>query len=243
MSTTLTLANIRENIEKSLQKSPFATQKVAILGASKGQSVAIIENTINRGIALFGENKVQEASEKWIDLKKQHSDVKLHLIGPLQTNKVKQALSLFDAIQTVDRPKLAEAIAKELARINEMSAAARTSHEPGSMAFSEENAGNKTFFIQVNTGEEPQKSGIIPSEADDFIDYCKNELKLPIVGLMCVPPADQPPAPHFALLKTIADRHGLQELSMGMSSDYETAARMGSTCVRIGTALFGTREN
>ena len=147
--------------------------------------------------------------------------MQLHLIGPLQTNKVKQAMGLFDAIQTVDRPKLAEAIAKNM---------------DGQEVIT------KHFYIQINTGEEPQKAGITPKEADDFIEYCVKKLGLSIIGLMCVPPADQPPAPHFALLKKIADRHGLKELSMGMSGDYETAVRMGSTCVRIGTALFGERH-
>jgi pyridoxal phosphate enzyme (YggS family) len=150
-----------------------------------------------------------------------YPSVELHLIGPLQTNKVKEALELFDVIQTLDRPKLAEAIAAYREK-----APTRT----------------RAFFIQVNTGKESQKAGVIPEEADTFIDDCIHRLQLPVIGLMCVPPEDQPATPHFALLRDIALRHGLKELSMGMSGDFESAARMGSTIVRIGTALFGERK-
>jgi len=146
----------------------------------------------------------------------------LHLIGPLQTNKVKQALALFDVIQTIDRPKLADAIAGI--------------RDSGFWIH------DKRFFIQVNIGKEPQKAGVMPEEADALIAYCKSTLQLPVVGLMCVPPNHQPSAPHFAMLREMALRNGLKELSMGMSDDYETAVRMGSTCVRLGRVLFGERN-
>lgn len=212
---------IRQNIEKAAKDSPLAHKRPALLAACKGQGREAIEAAIAGGITLFGENRVQEAQEKWPEIKKMHPEVELHLIGPLQTNKVKEALALFDVIQTLDRPRLAETIAR--------------------VQGSELGVQGKQFYIQVNTGEEPQKAGVLPAEADGFIDYCKNTLKLNVVGLMCIPPADQPPAPHFALLRKIALENNVAQLSMGMSGDYETAVRMGSTCVRIGTALFGNR--
>ena len=213
------LRDLQEKLEKAWKSSPLAAPAVTLLGASKGQSAGLIGQAIALGLTDFGENRVQEAAEKWEDIRKITPKVTLHLIGALQTNKVKEALSLFDVIQTVDRPKLADEIARHKG----------------------EDLRCKRFFIQVNTGKEPQKAGVLPEEADGFIAYCKG-LGLPVVGLMCVPPADHPPAPHFALLRQIAGRHGLTELSMGMSEDYETAARMGSTCVRIGRALFGERQ-
>jgi pyridoxal phosphate enzyme (YggS family) len=190
-----------------------------LLAASKGQAEAIIEEAITAGITHFGENRVQEAQGKWEAIKARHPDITLHLIGPLQTNKVADAVALFDVIQTLDRPKLADALAAAMARTGK----------------------NPPCFIQVNTGNEPQKAGVIPEEADAFIDYCIKEKKLSVRGLMCIPPDSQPPAPHFALLKTIAERHGLKELSMGMSNDYETALRMGATIIRLGRILFGER--
>ncbi len=216
-----TLLSIRDKIAASQSQSNISGKNVTLLGASKGQSSEVILRFIREGITDFGENRVQEALDKWLPIKEIHPNVRLHLIGPLQTNKVKEALSLFDVIQTLDRPKLAEAIAK--------------------IQDSKENAGSKTYFIQVNTGEEPQKAGISPTEASDFIAYCR-ELKLNVVGLMCVPPADLQPAPHFALLRKLALDNGLSQLSMGMSDDFETALRMGSTCVRLGRTLFGERE-
>ena len=156
--------------------------------------------------------------EKWPALKARHPEVVLHLIGPLQSNKAREAVALFDVIQTVDRVKIADALAGEIARQGK----------------------SPRLLIQVNTGEEPQKSGVVPQEAAALLDHCRG-LKLPVVGLMCVPPADQNPAPHFALLKKMADGFGLTELSMGMSSDYPTAIRLGATMVRVGTALFGER--
>jgi pyridoxal phosphate enzyme (YggS family) len=208
---------LKHEISVIKQEINLSKMPVKLLGVSKTQPSEAIEILINAGLFCFGENRVQEAKAKWPPLKQRHKNIELHLIGPLQSNKVKEALELFDVIQTIDRPKLAEAIAKI------------------------ESSGSKRFFIQVNTGDEPQKSGIATKEADAFIEYCKIDLKLPIAGLMCIPPVDQLPAPHFALLRQIALRHDLTELSMGMSDDWQTAIRMGSTCVRLGRALFGER--
>ncbi|MFO0388112.1 MAG: YggS family pyridoxal phosphate-dependent enzyme [Alphaproteobacteria bacterium] len=214
------LADITEKVKKSRADSMLhATPQ--LMGVSKGQAVAAIEDAIALGITRFGENRVQEAYEKWPAIKQKHPNLQLHLIGPLQTNKVKQALELFDVLQTLDRPKLAEEIAKYFAVHQPLA----TSH----------------FFIQINTGEEPQKAGIFPKEADNFIRYCRDDLKLPVIGLMCIPPVEDVAAPHFALLREIAKRNDLKELSMGMSDDFETAIRMGATCIRLGRALFGER--
>jgi pyridoxal phosphate enzyme (YggS family) len=215
------LTSIRDKIAVSQSQSVLSAPKVTLLGASKGQSVEMISTFVDQGITDFGENRVQEAIDKWPELKKQHPDVRLHLIGPLQTNKVKEALGVFDVVQTLDRPKLAEAIAHTLDAMS--------------------GCQTKAFFIQVNTGEEPQKSGVSPAETADFIAYCR-ALKLNVVGLMCVPPVDLQPAPHFALLRKLAADNGLAQLSMGMSDDYETAIRMGSSCVRLGRILFGERS-
>ena len=206
---------IKEKIEKLSNINMLSNTLVTVLAASKGQPVEKIKEAIAAGITDFGENRVQEAEDKWPALKEEFPHIRLHLIGPLQTNKVKKALELFDVIQTIDRPKLAEAIASLNASVT------------------------KSFFIQVNIGKEPQKAGVMLQDADALIDYCKTHL--PVVGLMCIPPANLPPAPHFALLRSMAIKHGLLELSMGMSDDYETAIRMGSTCVRLGRCLFGER--
>ncbi len=230
---------IRKSIENSKAASHISAKAVTLLAASKTQPVSVIEEAIRAGISCFGENRVQEAREKWSELKGKHSNVKLHLIGALQTNKVKQALELFDVIQTLDRESLAEVLSAEIKK---------NSLELGVLSAEEErnktqNSALKTqhFYIQVNTGKEQQKSGVFPENADEFIAYCRS-LDLPVVGLMCVPPADQPSAPHFALLREIALRNNLAELSMGMSDDFEIAVRMGSSCVRVGTALFGRRD-
>lgn len=221
MNIENTLQIISESIERVRVTSPIAANNITILAASKNQPIELIEQAIKAGIVCFGENRVQEVQEKWVAIKQLHPNIHLHLIGQLQTNKVKQALSLFDVIQTLDREALAEAIAG----IRDCGFGIR----------------EKKFYIQVNTGKEPQKAGVLPENADEFIVFCR-KLELPIVGLMCVPPVSQPPAPHFALLREIALRNNLSELSMGMSDDFEVAVRMGSTCVRIGTALFGKRE-
>ena len=175
--------------------------------------------TLEAGQRLFGENRVQEAAGKWPALRSAFPEIELHLIGPLQTNKVAEAVGLFDAIETLDREKLARALAGEMAKQGRRPAC----------------------FVQINTGEEPQKAGIAPSLADPFIALCRGELGLPVEGLMCIPPQDADPAPHFALLRAIARRNALAGLSMGMSGDFETAIAAGATHVRIGTAIFGAR--
>ncbi len=220
MNIAATSQIITESIEKARKQSPVSSAHVTLLAASKTQPVEVIKQAIEAGIINFGENRVQETQEKWMVLRREYPNIKLHLIGTLQTNKVKQALLMFDVIQTLDRESLAEAIAEI---------------RDSGLAIQE-----KKFYIQVNTGKELQKSGVFPEKADEFIAFCRR-LELPVVGLMCVPPADQPPAPHFALLREIALRNNLSELSMGMSNDYEVAIRMGSSCVRLGTALFGER--
>ena len=192
---------------------------VTLVAVSKTHDADAISSALAAGQRVFGENRVQEAQAKYPALRAAHPDLALHLIGPLQSNKVKEAVALFDVIETVDRPKLADALARELER-----------------------AGRRLrCFIQVNTGEEPQKAGVLPAAADAFITECRERWRLPVVGLMCIPPLDQEPSPHFALLREIARRHRLPELSMGMSADYEIAIRLGATCVRVGTAIFGER--
>ncbi|TAH36212.1 MAG: YggS family pyridoxal phosphate-dependent enzyme [Alphaproteobacteria bacterium] len=189
-----------------------------LIAVSKGQDAGKIAEALNADQRVFGENYVQEAREKWPSLRAQFTGIELHMIGPLQSNKAKEALELFDVIQTLDRDSLAKAIIKhpELAR-------------------------QKKFFIQVNIGEEAQKSGVMPNDADAFIRKCIGEYKLPIVGLMCIPPQDREPAAHFQRLARIAARHDLKQLSMGMSADWQTAIACGATHVRIGTAIFGER--
>ena len=210
------IEEIRQKIEKARRASPIAAKSVILLAASKNQPMEAIIQAAEAGIRDFGENRVQMT-----DKRLQMTDNRWHLIGALQSNKAKQALEIFDVIQSLDRKSLAD----EIVGIRDSGLGIRV----------------KEFYIQVNTGEEPQKSGILPKDADDFIEYCRGKLKLPITGLMCVPPANQPPVPHFALLRQIAMRHNLPNLSMGMSGDYEEAIRMGATCVRVGTALFGGR--
>lgn len=188
---------------------------VKLLAVSKGQGAEAVLELLKAGHRHFGENRVQEAEDKFPALKEKYPDLKLHLIGPLQTNKVKAALALFDVIETVDRPALVDALLK---------------------------AGPKAarFYIQVNTGEEPQKAGVVSAELPSLLDYCRTK-GLKIEGLMCIPPADRPAAPHFAFLAELAKRHALPEVSMGMSADYEMAVELGATEVRIGTVLFGAR--
>jgi pyridoxal phosphate enzyme (YggS family) len=174
---------------------------------------------IAAGQRVFGENRVQEARAKWPALKERHPDIELHLVGPLQSNKTKDAVALFDAIHSVDRPSLAEALAKEFAR---------QTRRP-------------TLFVEINTGAEPQKAGVLPEDTDAFLRTCRESYGLDIAGLMCIPPADEPPAPHFALTAKIARRNGLKLLSMGMSADFPLAIAFGATHVRVGTAIFGAR--
>lgn len=189
-----------------------------LIAASKTQPVALLEEVILLGLRDFGENKVQEAEEKWPALKAKYPNVRLHLIGPLQSNKAADAVALFDVIQSVDRLKIVDALAAACAKLGK----------------------HPLFLIQVNTGEEPQKAGAAPREVPALLAHCRMR-GLSVIGLMCVPPEGENPAPHFALLTKMAKELGLPELSMGMSGDFETALRLGSTMVRVGTALFGSR--
>ena len=249
---------IGADIDKSLIKNDIKSQPM-IVAATKQQGESDIIQAINAGITHFGENRVQEALEKWPHIKESYPDMTLQMIGGLQSNKAEAAVDLFDEILTVDRESLAKALKKAMDKLivdcpegakddtKQLPKAAVLRAEGSEMRHihCDEYGLKKTkrpnLMIQVNIGEEPQKSGVLPSDADDFIHYCKDELELPIVGLMCVPPADAYPAPYFALLATIAKRHNLQRLSMGMSRDYGAAIRMGATEVRLGTVLFGKR--
>ena len=209
------LLRVQAAREASLQPAPF----VHLVAVSKGHDPERILPALEAGHRIFGENRVQEAKAKWPGLKARFPDTELHLIGPLQSNKARDAVELFDAIHSVDRLKLAEVLKTELAR-------QRKAIE---------------LFVQVNTGEEPQKAGVAPRETKAFVEHCRGALGLPVVGLMCIPPVNEEPALHFALLKTLAQDCGLELLSMGMSADYETAIRFGTTHVRVGTAIFGER--
>jgi pyridoxal phosphate enzyme (YggS family) len=192
---------------------------VTLIAVSKTHGAERVRELLQAGQRVFGENRVQEAEEKFPALKVEYPDLELHLIGPLQTNKAREAVALFDIVQSVDRERLAAILAKEMARSGRRPAC----------------------YIQVNTGEEPQKAGVLPSELDAFVTACRDTHKLPIVGLMCIPPVDEEPALHFALLAKMAARNNLGNISMGMSADYELAIRLGATHVRVGTALFGER--
>ncbi|MAM62504.1 YggS family pyridoxal phosphate-dependent enzyme [Maritimibacter sp. UBA3975] len=214
MSLSDILQTIRDE-EARVGRDVGATRLIAV---SKVQPLERVVAVLEEGHRLFGENKVQEAAGKWPDLRARYEGVQLHLIGPLQTNKARQAMELFDAIETVDRPKLARTIA-------------RLADELGQCP---------KLFVQVNTGEEDQKAGVLPTEADAFIAECR-DLGLTIDGLMCIPPVDEEPSLHFALLARIAKRNGIDELSMGMSGDYEKAVAQGATYVRVGSAIFGER--
>ncbi|MEQ9606761.1 MAG: YggS family pyridoxal phosphate-dependent enzyme [Kiloniellaceae bacterium] len=212
------LAGVRAKIAAAAKEAGRDPTSVGLVAVSKTHPTAAVEAALAAGQTVFGENRVQEAQGKFPDLKQVHPQLRLHLIGPLQTNKVKDALQLFDVIETVDRPKLAQAIAKEAVKLGAA----------------------PSCYIQVNTGEEPQKAGVGPKEADGFIADCR-ALGLDIQGLMCIPPLDEEPSLHFALLREIARRNDLAGLSMGMSGDYETAVRFGATLVRVGTGIFGAR--
>ena len=193
---------------------------VTLVAVSKTQPAAAVRAALAAGQRVFGENRVQEALAKFPGLRNEFPDLKLHLIGPLQTNKVKDAVAYCDVIETLDRPRLAESLAREMAKTGR----------------------RLPCYIEVNTGEEKQKAGVLPGEADAFIADCRDRLGLAIEGLMCIPPEHEEPALHFALLREIAKRNGLPILSMGMSADFETAIRFGATHVRVGTAIFGARR-
>jgi PLP dependent protein len=214
------LAEVTRRIAEAARAAGRAPTDVTLVAVSKTHGADRVRELLDAGHRVFGENRVQEAEEKFPALKAQYRDLELHLIGPLQTNKVRDAVALFDAIQSVDRERLAAVLAKEMARQLKRPAC----------------------FIQVNTGEEPQKAGVLPGQVDAFVTACRDMHKLPVVGLMCIPPVDEEPALHFALLTKMAARNSLAKVSMGMSADYETAVRLGATHVRVGSALFGARH-
>jgi pyridoxal phosphate enzyme (YggS family) len=221
------LSDITQRMTAALQLAGRDAAAAQLLAISKTKPVAAITPLIEAGHRHFGENRVQEAAEKWPALKVAHEGLELHLVGPLQTNKAKEAVALFDVIQTLDREKLA----RKMAALKDAQAEEAT----GDILF-------PRFFIQVNSGDEPQKSGVSPSELGAFHGLCTAELGLNVVGLMCLPPQDEAAGPHFALLAKLAAGLGLSQLSMGMSGDFETALSLGATHIRVGTALFGTRD-
>jgi PLP dependent protein len=213
------LGRVREQIARAVRECERRTGEVRLVCVTKTIPAERIEPVLAAGCRECGENRVQEAAEKWPWLREAYPDIRLHLIGPLQTNKVRDAVRLFDVIETVDRPKLAQELAREMERSGK----------------------SPELYIQVNIGEESQKAGVAPSEADAFIRSCRDELGLRIEGLMCIPPVDQQASPYFALLAQIARRNGIAKLSMGMTSDFELAIQLGSTEVRVGSAIFGAR--
>jgi PLP dependent protein len=213
------LAEVRGAIARAARDCGRDPAAVTLVAVSKTFPAEAIEPVLAAGQRVFGENYVQEAKAKWPGLRGRYPSVELHLIGPLQSNKAKDAVGLFDVIHSLDRPSLAEALAKAIATARRA----------------------PRLIVQVNTGEEPQKGGVMPAEADAFLDQCRGRHGLTIDGLMCIPPADEPPSPHFALLAKIARRNGLDVLSMGMSADFEAAIQLGATHVRVGSAIFGAR--
>ena len=215
------LARVHERIAAAATDAGHSPDAVTLVAVTKFHTADRVRDAIKAGHRVFGENRVQDAEAKYPDLKREYPDLRLHAIGPLQRNKVRRAVALFDVIETLDRPRIARAIASEM-----------------------EEAGRRPdCLIEVNTGEEPQKGGIMPAEADAFIRLCRDDLGLPVLGLMCVPPLEDEPSLHFALLREIAARNAVQELSMGMTADFEIAIRFGATLVRLGTAIFGERRS
>ncbi len=215
----MSLQEIKDRVAKAEHGAGRATGSAALIAVSKRQPDELVRDVLGDGHRLFGENTVQEAQGKWPGFRTDFPDAKVHLIGPLQSNKTRAAIELFDAIHSVDRKKLARRIAdiaQELGRC-------------------------PALFIQVNTGEEPQKAGILPADLDGFVATCRDSFDLSIAGLMCIPPVDEEPALHFALLAKFAERNGLSGLSMGMSADFESAIALGATHVRVGSAIFGER--
>ena len=211
--------NVCEIIANAAQEAGRAANATALCAVSKTFPADAIKPVIALGQKIFGENRVQEAEGKWPQLKARYADIELHLIGPLQTNKTRNAVAFFDVIQTLDRPKLAQSLATEMEKADR----------------------RLPCYIQINTGEEPQKAGISPREADAFVKACRDDYQLDIAGLMCLPPQNEEASPHFALLADIAARNGLTGLSMGMSADYPLAIEFGATIVRVGSAIFGPR--
>ena len=211
---------IRAEIRKAALGNGRDPASVALVAVTKAFPAEAILPALEAGHRVFGENRVQEAKAKWPALRARFPNLELHLIGPLQSNKAREAVELFDAIHTVDRPKIALALAEEIARQGK----------------------RPLLFVEVNTGGEKQKAGVPPETADAFIRECREQYRLPVEGLMCIPPFDEPPAPHFALLQKIAQRNGLLCLSMGMSADFQSAIAFGATHVRVGSAIFGARD-
>ena len=223
MTTTIDsrsrLDAVRQQIAQACVAAGRDPASVTLVAVSKTFDAGAIEPVIAAGHTIFGENRVQEAKAKWPALRLRHPGIELHLVGPLQSNKAKDAVALFDAIHSVDRPSLCAALAQEIAKLG---------RQP-------------TLFAEINTGGESQKAGVLPERADEFLEVCRATYGLVISGLMCIPPANEPPAPHFALTAKIARRHGLRLLSMGMSADFQTAIALGATHIRVGTAVFGER--
>ena len=215
----MSLQEIKDRAARAAEDAGRTPQDIKLIAVSKVQPNERVEAVLNEGHCCFGENRVQEAAGKWPDFRERFDGIDLHLIGPLQTNKARQAFELFQTIHTLDRPKLA----KTFARL-----AQETGHCPD-------------MFVQINTGEEPQKAGVLPQDVDGFINECL-ALDLPVRGIMCIPPVDEEASLHFALLAKIAERNGLSGLSMGMSSDFEKAISFGATHIRVGSAIFGARE-
>ncbi len=213
------LSDIKARIATACAQAGRDPAGVTLIAVSKKQPEDRIRAVLDQGHRIFGENRVQEAAGRWPDYRERYDGIQLHLIGPLQTNKARQAMELADAIHSLDRPKLAKTIAR----------------------LAQETGGCPDLFVQVNTGEEPQKAGILPADADGFVAECRT-LGLPVGGLMCLPPVDEEPSLHFALLAKIAERNGLAGLSMGMSGDFESAIALGATHIRVGSAIFGARE-
>jgi len=213
------LSAVEQDIARACEHARRDRSSVTLIAVSKTFDADAIAPVIAAGQRVFGENRVQEAKAKWPGLISAYPDIALHLIGPLQSNKAREAVALFDAIHSVDRPSICEALAKEI----------------------DSQKRRPQLFVQLNTGEEPQKAGVAPAEADAFIAGCREKYGLPISGLMCIPPVDDAPAPHFALTAKIAERNGLKGLSMGMSADFAIAIQFGATHVRVGSAIFGHR--
>jgi pyridoxal phosphate enzyme (YggS family) len=217
--TSERLTAVRESIAKACADAGRDPASVTLVAISKTFDADAIEPVIACGQRVFGENRVQEAKAKWPAFRERHPGIELHLVGSLQSNKAREAVMLFDAIHSLDRPSLAQALAQEI----------------------DKQGRSPLLFVEVNTGAEPQKGGVLPEAVDDFLKACRETYGLAIAGLMCIPPADEPPAPHFALTAKLARRNGLKLLSMGMSADFATAIAFGATHVRVGTAIFGGR--
>jgi pyridoxal phosphate enzyme (YggS family) len=219
-SVAAALADVKRQIASACRDAGRDPASVTLIAVSKTFPADVVEQAIIAGHRIFGENRVQESKAKWPALREKYSDLELHLIGPLQSNKAKEAVALFDAIHSVDRPSICDALAKEIAKQGRA----------------------PKLFVEINTGAEPQKAGILPENADAFLRACRDTYGLTIDGLMCIPPFDEAPAPHFALTAKIAARNGLKLLSMGMSSDFEIAIAFGATHLRVGSAIFGARS-